>query len=380
MSWFRLRVLLAAGTIAVLQLCSCSNHDEELLGVAPRTLLVYLGCDNNLSSEAVAKLNALARGVKGSRSNLLAYQDAAGEQGTPKLWRITDNGGELGAIVLEKEYPEHSSASPEILARVVSDVVQAFPASSYGLLVFSHGSGWLPGGALASPKSIIVDGREEMEITEFANALPSNLFEYIVFESCFMASVEVAYQLRHKTKYVLASAAEMLSPGFEQIYPTHLSKLLGANADLSGFASAYFRYFDSMPGSSRAATVSLIKTEGLEELAKKVKECTSAASMQHIDYTRLQYFDRRLGGNLFYDLGGLMKEISPSVNYTNFVEALDRCVLLKQSTPTFLLGYGGFDITSHCGLTTYIQQQRYPVLNSAYKQLDWYKAVYENAP
>ena len=34
-----------------------------------------------------------------------------------------------------------------------------------------------------------------MEITDFAMALPDHLFEFIIFEACNMAGIEVAYEL-----------------------------------------------------------------------------------------------------------------------------------------------------------------------------------------
>ncbi len=57
-----------------------------------------------------------------------------------------------------------------------------------------------------------------MEISDFAAALGDCHFDFIVFEACFMAGVEVAWELREKTDYVVASAAEILSPGFTDIY------------------------------------------------------------------------------------------------------------------------------------------------------------------
>ena len=47
-----------------------------------------------------------------------------------------------------------------------------------------------------------------MEITDFAMALPDHLFEFIIFEACNMAGIEVAYELRNKAAYIMASSAQ----------------------------------------------------------------------------------------------------------------------------------------------------------------------------
>lgn len=84
---------------------------------------------------------------------------------------------------------------------------------SYGFIVFSHASGWLPQGTLTSPLSIIMDKKQEMELSDFAQAIPDKTFNYIIFEAYFMSRIEVAYELKKKSDYILASLAEILSPG-----------------------------------------------------------------------------------------------------------------------------------------------------------------------
>ena len=91
-----------------------------------------------------------------------------------------------------------------MLKRVINDVTRLYPAKSYGLIVFSHGSGWLPPHTLVNgSRSIIIDNDNEMEITDFAMALPDHLFEFIIFEACNMAGIEVAYELRNKAAYIM---------------------------------------------------------------------------------------------------------------------------------------------------------------------------------
>lgn len=90
-------------------------------------------------------------------------------------------------------------------------------------------------------------------------ALPDHLFEFIIFEACNMAGIEVAYELRNKAAYIMASSAPVVSPGFTPIYAGSISCLLEEAADLQRFAENYFHYWNLMEGDKRSATISIIK-------------------------------------------------------------------------------------------------------------------------
>ena len=132
---------------------SCSSEAELADGAAPcRTVLVYLAGDNSLSDEVGAKTDALVAGWRNRRDNLLIYRDSRDAGGTPSLLKVEGDVAHPYAMVL-KEYPESNSASPEIFSEVLRDVTTGYPAPSYGLLVFSHGTGWLPEGSYTNPRS-----------------------------------------------------------------------------------------------------------------------------------------------------------------------------------------------------------------------------------
>jgi hypothetical protein len=116
---------------------------------------------------------------------------------------------------------------------VIARAKALYPDAKFNLLVFSHASGWLPGNSLYTPKfasdmdtkSIFADNGQQMELMDFATAIPVKAFEYIIFETCSMAGIEVVFQLRDKADYILASSAEIVSPGFTGIYPQYINEL-----------------------------------------------------------------------------------------------------------------------------------------------------------
>lgn len=223
----------------LLLVCSCHKENDTPVVLPARTLLVYLGGDNNLDAETYDKLVQIKNGWQdGTDGKIIVYQDTPFKD-SPRLMEI-DGKSEKGYITIHT-YDQENSASPQVLKRVINDVTRLYPAKSYGLIVFSHGSGWLPPHTLVNgSRSIIIDNDNEMEITDFAMALPDHLFEFIIFEACNMAGIEVAYELRNKAAYIMASSAPVVSPGFTPIYAGSISCLLEEAADLQRFAENYF--------------------------------------------------------------------------------------------------------------------------------------------
>ncbi len=143
------------------------------------------------------------------RGELLIYADTP--QGARLLRALPD-----GTQQTVAEYGAENSASPAVLGRTLRETMNAFPAPGYGLVFFSHGSGWLPQGALQSPgrtSSGTIGSRSmgrdesdeqtphaEMELEEFASAIADGSPDFIVFEACLMAGAEVAYALRDKAE------------------------------------------------------------------------------------------------------------------------------------------------------------------------------------
>lgn len=269
MNWNKLQDMkLSIHSIILLMafplLSSCWKEEADNLPVIPnRTILFYMAGDNSLADETQQKIDALAQAWSiGGNNHLLVYQDRGGEH-LPRLLALRADADGRGTAEVLEEYADENSASTAVFARVLNDMVRHYPGSDYGLVVFSHSSGWLPAGTFAQPRSVVTDGVAEMELIDFARIIPNGQFRFIIFESCLMAGAEVAYELKDKTDYIVASSAEILSPGFTPLYATMLEKLYKGRPDLTGFARAYFDYCNQLPADSRSATISVISTAGL---------------------------------------------------------------------------------------------------------------------
>lgn len=353
-------------------------------------VLVYLGGDNSLSEEVYAKTEALCKGygrhVDEFHRHLLIYSDPADR--LPCLLEAYIDQVGKPALKQVRGYAEENSADSRVFSSVINDMRILYPAASYGLVVFSHASGWLPENTLnnlkqASPlKSVLDDQGREMALSDFAEALPDKLFDYIIFEACFMSGIEVAYQLRNKAEYILASSAEIVSPGFTPVYPEAVACLFEKEGAARQFARKAFDWFDSQSGYMRSSTLSVIRTSALEELAAFVRNNCGPGAGANLrgdiaaDITGIQHFDRYTSYHLFFDLEDYYGRLLPTdESRKELARMVNACVYWKASTEDFMVGVWGFDIISHSGLTVYIPQGQFPYLNAEYKKLEWAKAI-----
>jgi len=157
---------------------------------------------------------------------MLVYKHLSGSN--PELIRLYRDASGKAVEDIVAVYQDQNSATPLVLRSVLNKMKSIFPADDYGLILWSHATGWLPEGYYSKTKTPGVfftdpyadivksfgeDRGTEMEITELKDALPFE-FEFIIFDCCFMGGIETAYELRDKAEYIVASPTEILATGF----------------------------------------------------------------------------------------------------------------------------------------------------------------------
>lgn len=191
-----------------------------------------------------------------------------------------------------------------------------------------------------------------------------------------MGSVEVAYELKDKTEVLIASPTEILSPGMEAIYPIALPYLLSnTEGRFERFAQSYFDHWNSQNGDYRSATISVIHTEALPQLANLARTAFLSHEFTDEELSQIQHFDRRIQP-LFFDLKEalLLADVSlkPAAD-----EIFEQIVTYTAATPQFIPGEAyGFDIHTCCGLSTYLMKKGNPQQYQHYNLTSWYIDVY----
>ncbi len=349
--------------------CDPVSQDPPEYPAQQKSVLIYMVANNNLASNATNNLNALMDGYLPAEDNLLVYLHSTNVN--PSLLRISKKEDGSAALDTVYRFPAMNSADPASLTSVMKVCQTMFPAQEYGLVLWSHGTGWLPKGYYGKTRSFGQDAGNEMDIIDLAAALPYKV-DFIIFDACLMSGIEVAYQLKDSVDYIIASPTEILSNGFP--YSSIMEHIFREPMELENVAKDYYDYYNSMSGSSRSATISVIKTSELENVAAKAKAIfekygsNGNFSSKLIDTTQVQKY---YSGNKhwFYDINGLMQQLAGE-DAKEFTNALNKAVIYKAATPEFL----GIKINSekYSGLSTYIPSPRADAeLLTYYKKLRW---------
>jgi hypothetical protein len=338
-----------------------------------------MAADNSLSSYSYKNIESIVQGTTKAAlngGNLVVYVDAA--DAAPQLLQIkVKSDGSIQKLAI-KDYAEQNSADPLVMRSIFDEVRTSFPADSYGLVLWSHGTAWLPYNVQPMLRSFGQDESNWMEIDELAEALPDHIFDFIMFDACYMASTEVAYALRDKADYILASPTEVLGEGFP--YKLIIGNFFTETADLQQIAETFYNYYNQQTGLYQSASVSLIATEQLDNLAAICREIVigkenAIAALPIQELQQLEYLGYTY--HALYDFDDFISRLATEAQYTNYLSILNKVVLYKQTTPNATYAKGQLVINQFSGLSIYVPQNGLATLNDWYKGMAWYKIVYQ---
>jgi hypothetical protein len=159
-------------TLWFILLVSCSKDGGLELLPANRTVIVYMAADNDLSEDAYDNLREIQSGYEEKGANLIVFIDPADD--VPHILKII-----LGGNQRIKVYPEFNSADTGQMRQVLNDIICMYPAESYGLILWSHGSSWLP--ADVRLRSFGEDNGRQMNISLF-------LTEYLIIQAIIFSA------------------------------------------------------------------------------------------------------------------------------------------------------------------------------------------------
>lgn len=309
--------------------------------------------------------------------------------------------------------------------QILNDIMLTFPSQSYGLVCWSHATGWLFPSAEASKAAARVgalsdgatqsaatvqdsgvahkvrrrsfgvdngirspysDKGTQLSIPAFAGLL-SNLphLDYVMFDACFMQCVEVAYELRSVCDWVISSPAEIPGDGapYEQVLPLLCAQPFSAEAVID----AYHAYYDHGEGYRTyfGVELSAISTAGMETLAEATRACVQQIWGERREAVTedVQYYTTRSDLPAFYDMESLFYHNLPAEQYVEWRKALGAAVpyvrLSDRWTTSFFWAGGTyrlFDRDHASALSVYAPSEaKETTWNKDYRRLQWYKAI-----
>jgi hypothetical protein len=344
-----------------------------------RTLLVYMiasNLDNDLQNN-LRIITSVATKENLNGGNLLVYYSENKEKAS--LFEIKPDENGIPVRHIRHSYEDQSAVSKETMRNVIEEVKSLYPSDSYGLLLSSHGTAWMPMRYHTMLRSFGEENGKGFEIDELAEAIPDHLFDFIMFDACSMGAVECMYELKDKADYIVASPSEILTVGFP--YQTILPRLFTKEADLANVAKDFYDFFRTYKDFP-VGNISVTATKELDRLAAVTKEILTGGeeAVLSLDISGIQVLSYLPKSPVvLVDFGDMIKRLATEEQYRRFKDALHKAVLYPYSTKKiYTTGGGYYDVTEYSGLSVYPLQRDRTNLNNWYRnRLSWYQAVFQ---
>lgn len=432
-----LNVLCALITV-VCMLCSCSSDDKDT-PAEPQTyrnsLLVYIAAQNSLgyfdnqytsaskldSAEIVQAMSELSS----TEDNVFLFIDDARKPRLYRLYRIAS--GTQRRTIITKIYAwptDVCSADPATLCQTLTRIATDYPSENYGLVLWSHGSGWVastnvqntmksqkyrpfafgvdvgPGGDLDDDTDAQGNMGVQMDISDLAKAVSNSgvHLNYILFDACGMQNIETAYELRNVTDYVIGSTTSTSAYGC--YYINLLPKLMAypfTQQRAINIANQYFydcalnpllqEYYDNMGN-----VCSVIKTSELDNLAAATAQCVSKGithrqtpsmdTVQH--YLSTLYYDAPED----FDMGSAIHHLAGETLYQQWRNAADQCIIASNFSSKYIIAIVGgqyiyntpTDLDHAVGVSMFVprdlfEKSPYTNYNLQFRRTAWYSAA-----
>ena len=411
------KLLIAICAVAMLAACHKDDTEENEVK-ADRTVLVYISGECSLWDFIDDDLKEMKAGSQSiGDNNLLVYVDNATTGEIPWLARI--NKGQITDSVSFTEIAKVMNLDPaeslvkgdpysseaQVMEGVLRYAFQKFPSKNndYGLVLWGHGSGWLIKDsisytAMARQKAYGIDnGRNDKQygsadkgkwlnipsMAKLLSKLPH--LSFIFCDCCNMMCLEVAYELRNVTDYLIGTPAEI--PGVGAPYNT----VVPAMFEKTTFWKSIVDYYFKQRAGGFDVPLSVIQTNGMENLANATKTVLkNSASKIGEGYPNtsglIYYYYDSSSHQVFFDANDFILKYADTNEYNSWKQVLDKTVIYKKMATSWMINknswpnyYGNyFTVTEekYGGVSmfvpTYIQQT---TDNKDIQQMQWYKAA-----
>ncbi len=270
-----------------------------------------------------------------------------------EIYKVTNKG-----IVKLVSLGKISVLNPELMTNFIDYCSKAFPAKKNGFVFWNHGGGTIHGygmDQLYKDQSMSVP----QIIKAFDNSVLKNKkLEFVGFDSCLMATIEIADSMQPYANYLIAS--EETEPGYGWDYG--FLKTISENPNLTGaeigkeIVTKYVAFYED---SSQDATLSTIDLSKMNELNANFEKFMNLAydSIQNGDFNKIAkarkgtksfgYSGENSGSYDIVDIKHLaqkMQSMYPEES-KNLIKSIDETVVYKENNSI---------VSNSNGLSTYI--------------------------
>ncbi len=316
----------------------CSEEAIDVKNVNKQTILVMFPWTGSYSSSGLYdylqhNLDSMEYAIKKNKglnnTRVLVFFSRSARQS--ELFELTYNTSTYAVDHTPvATYEGHDYTSTEGLASVIRTMKERTEALNYAMIIGGHGLGWIraedwqaasnsseakakaKAAELQTPKyrhfgSTSTSTNDfSIDITTLANAIKANgiKMQYILFDACFMANAETAYQLREATNFLVASPYTVINEGMP--YAKVWNYLNTATPNYTSLVSTYLSYYNST--STPYASLAAIDCRQMDNLAAVMKEINQKYTITDEQLAGVQYFNA-MTPTLFYDLGNYVDSL-----------------------------------------------------------------------
>lgn len=383
--------------LLILSFCltACEKDEDPILITTDQTVLMYLPWATNLLPNFQTNISdmerAIAKGIL-KKERVVVFLSTSPTQA--ELFELKYQKGACIRVPL-KDYTSPAFTTAAGITSILEDVKEIAPSRRYAMTIGCHGMGWVPVPKTGKARSIGQKYHWEYEgvpKTRFFGGLSSNYqtdittlakgitdagikMEYILFDDCYMSSIEVAYDLKEVADYLIASPCEIMAYGmpYAEIGP-HLLGNVNYEAISDAFL-AFYQNYTLMP----CGTIGITVCSEVDRLAAVMKEINAQCTFD----PSLRNSIQRLDGYspvLFFDYGDYVAKLCSTAPdlLAKFEAQLERTAppqYRKHTDYFYTMSSGKIKIKTYSGITT-----SDPSINSdasTLPQTAWYRATHE---
>jgi hypothetical protein len=402
--------------VAACGFSSCSNDEAiDINDINKQTILVFMPWTSDNLSKKIFKENldsiegAITK-AKGLNGRLLVFLSTSAT--SSDLYEITYQQGEIIHTPV-KTYSGKDYTTAAGITQLLNDVKDNAYALNYAMMIGCHGCGWTYKSdwtnypyqakmnfmgandaswnqAKASPFSNYVDDtptpltRFFGSVTDMSNAIDiSDLangiqeagikMQFIMFDDCYMANVETAYELRNATNFLIGSTSEVMLIGvpYQTVWSTLAKPTPAYEQAISAFNTYYKSY--TMP----YGALSAIDCRKVEKLAEVMREINRQNTLDDNMIDSLQVLDG-FETPIFYDMGHYVENLCDQTSLlSDFHARLSEVVTATATTDTLFsaLHRPYTKVKNYSGLTI-SDPSRNSVVMKGKEKTAWWKATH----
>lgn len=388
-------ILYLIGIVGCL-LVSCSHEEEPDVPKTQHTVFMYFPWSSNLTDcfyQNIRDMEACICQMGGlANDRLVVFMSTSPTEAS--LYEIVYDNGKCRHVPIET-YADYPFTTEHGLTNLLQDVVSYAPATRYSMIIGCHGMGWLPAatsrtgystekyhyeygnGALMTRYFGGLTTNYQTDISTLADAL-SNAglkMEYILFDDCYMASVEVAYELKDVTGHLIASTCEVMAYGMP--YATIGRYLLGT-PDYRAVCDEFYKFYSGysvMP----CGTLSVTDCSQMDEMAALMRHINASYSFDKGSLSALQRLDG-YSPTIFFDYGDYVTKLLESNQadeglVSTFRRQLERTVPYRVNTEKYYTASRGpLPINTYSGITISDPSVSTKAIDKV--KTKWYKATH----